>query len=72
MPSKATPGHVQLSVEIPAALRDGLRDLCSRRRTRLSDEVRDAIARHLQYPPPDAPPLPPLPTGTPKRGGKAK
>jgi hypothetical protein len=66
-------GTVQLALEIPEELDARLRERCARVGAKLTDEVRLAIRRHLDYPPPDA--VPPLgdaapAADAPKCGGK--
>jgi hypothetical protein len=60
-------GTVQLAVELPLELDARLRERCARVGAKLTDEVRLAIRRHLDYPPPDA--VPPLGDAPPKRSG---
>jgi hypothetical protein len=73
MPSVERPGKKALYVELPDELDAALRALAERRGTKVSAEVRDAIRRHLAYPPPDPAPEPPpapLPNGEKKKSRK--
>jgi hypothetical protein len=72
---RASKGTVQLGLEIPEDLDRRLRERCQRLSLKLTDEVRLALRRHLDYPPPDdaSPPLPdvtPQKTTAKKRKGK--
>jgi hypothetical protein len=60
----------QLGVEIPDELFARLKERCERLGLKRADEVRLAIRRHLDYPPPDVVPALPdaEPKGKPKRG----
>ena len=55
---RASKGTVQLGLEIPEELDRRLRERCQRLRLKLTDEVRLALRRHLDYPPAASPPLP--------------
>ncbi len=83
MPSKSRPGWVGIYVELPEALAQQLREYCERTGGKLSDEIRQAITRHLAYPPapttpapfpastaPAEEPAPPTPASKPKRKPK--
>ena len=66
------PGWTSCFVDLPRDLDAALRARCAATGTRVSSEIRLAIARHLAYPPPPAPELAPLPTVTAKRGRPKK
>ena len=56
MVTKRTKGMVQLGLEIPEELNERLRAYCKKRGSKLSDELRLAIRRHLDHPPADVSP----------------
>jgi hypothetical protein len=58
MPRNATKDTVPLFVEISTALDRRLRERCESTGAKLADEVRLALTRHLDWPPP--PPVPEL------------
>jgi hypothetical protein len=61
MPSKPRPGKKGVYVELPEELDAAFRRYCEERGAKLADEIRMAIRRHLQNPPPaEVPPLPPV------------
>lgn len=70
MPTKPRPGKKGLYVELPTDLDEQLRTYCEKWGLKIADEVRLAIRRHLQNPPPQAevPPLPPVPAPRPAGG----
>ena len=74
MPTRPSKNMVQLGVEIPVDLYSRLLDRCDRLGLKKSDEVRLALRRHLDYPPPDV--VPSLPDAVvlaaPKPKGKRK
>lgn len=65
MPSKPRDGMRALYVELPADLDERLRTFCDQVGKKVADQVRVAIRRHLDYPPPqlDVPPLPDVASG---------
>ncbi len=72
MPKKTDrPGWRLLYLEIPDELDDALRARCASVGTRMSDEVRLALRRHLAYPPPPET-IPPLDDAPKLRRGRPR
>jgi hypothetical protein len=70
VPTNRSKGMTQLGVDIPNELSARLRDYCHSRGSKLADEVRLAIRRHLDYPPADT--SPPLPDAARPRVGRPR
>jgi hypothetical protein len=66
-----TKGTIQLGVEIPLDLNERLRERCAKIGARVTDEVRLAIRRHLDHPPPDISPML-IDAAVPSRPAKTK
>jgi hypothetical protein len=60
MPKKKRPGRTGVYVELPDGLERSLRKYVAARGSTITAEIRQAIERHLKYPP-STPPLPDSP-----------
>ena len=72
MPSEKRKGWVGRYIELPDGLDRELKAFVESHGGRWAEHVRMAIRRHLAYPPPEAPPLAPLPDSPGKAARKPR